>query len=225
MIPAQDPRRDPVEVAKMLAGIAVLSNDRLAVGVGVGWMKEEFEALGADFESRGRITDEWIAILRHLWDGSREGFTGTFYRFDPLGFAPRPGHIPIIVGGNSAPAMRRAARHDGWHAIRIEPEDLARRVLEVRSMVAGEDRDPDAFAVVYRGPLLSEPVRPQGPGSDGALRSAVARRLEAYHRSGVTEFISEWPEAATSERLAWMTWLVDAGLVSSKRSTRSTTSE
>jgi alkanesulfonate monooxygenase SsuD/methylene tetrahydromethanopterin reductase-like flavin-dependent oxidoreductase (luciferase family) len=134
MIPAQDPRRDPVEVAKMLAGIAVLSNDRLAVGVGVGWMKEEFEALGADFESRGRITDEWIAILRHLWDGSREGFTGTFYRFDPLGFAPRPGHIPIIVGGNSAPAMRRAARHDGWHAIRIEPEDLARRVLE------GEER-------------------------------------------------------------------------------------
>jgi probable F420-dependent oxidoreductase len=207
------PMRNPVELAKQLADIAALSSDRLAVGVGAGWMREEFETLSADFDHRGRITDEWIAILRHLWEGRRDSFAGTFYRFDPVGFEPRPGRLPIIVGGNSAPAMRRAARNDGWHALRMAPEDLAPRVVEVRAMVAAEGRDPDAFDIVYRGPLLTEPAHPPVAGADAPVREKVARHFEAYRRSGVTELIVEWPEATTSERLAWMAWLVDTGLI------------
>jgi probable F420-dependent oxidoreductase len=206
------PMRNPVEIAKLLADVAALSNDRLAVGVGAGWMREEFDTLGADFDHRGRITDEWIAIMRHLWEGRRDAFAGTFYRFDPVGFEPRPGRLPIIVGGNSAPAMRRAARNDGWHALRMAPEDLAPRVLEVRAMVAAEGRDPDRFDIVHRGPLLTDPLRPPEAGADVQLRETVARRLDAYRRSGVTELIVEWPEATTAERLAWMAWLVDTGL-------------
>lgn len=207
------PMRNPVETAKMLADIAALSGDRLSVGVGVGWMREEFEALDADFSRRGQITDEWIAILRHLWEGRSDAFDGEFYHFEPVGLAPRPGRLPILVGGNSPPALRRAARNDGWHPIRMPADAVARRVDEVRALADAEGRDPGTFDIVYRGPILPEPMPPPTPNSRRDLHTPIRRSLDAYRGAGVTEFIVEWPDATTSDRITWMTWLVESDLL------------
>src|SRR5258705_2260090 len=108
------PYRNPVLTAKALATIDVLSKGRVTLGVGVGWMREEFEALGApEFERRGAVTDEYIRIFKTLWTQSPASFAGRFYRFDALHCQPQPvqkPHPPIWGGGHSKPALRRAAR-------------------------------------------------------------------------------------------------------------------
>jgi len=107
--------RNPFLAAKAIATAAALSQDRVAVGVGVGWCREEFELAGQDFATRGRRTDEMIEVMRALWTGAYVEHTGRFYRFGRVRMLPAPGApIPIYGGGLSEPALRRAARLDGW---------------------------------------------------------------------------------------------------------------
>lgn len=117
------PLRHPVLTAKMLVTIdSFAGGNRLIVGVGAGWMREEFEALGsAPFEHRGSVSDEYIQIFRELWTKEAPEFHGKFYQFSNVHFEPKPlGVIPIWVGGNSEPALRRAARlGNGWHALSL----------------------------------------------------------------------------------------------------------
>jgi probable F420-dependent oxidoreductase len=110
------PLHDPIEVAKSTSTAAVLSGGRLALGAGVGWMKEEFDIQRIDFASRGRRTDEMIEVLRKLWTGGPVSHQGEFFRFPSVRMSPAaPGPIPIWIGGASRPALRRAARlGDGW---------------------------------------------------------------------------------------------------------------
>ncbi|HXZ86427.1 MAG TPA: TIGR03619 family F420-dependent LLM class oxidoreductase [Myxococcota bacterium] len=110
------PLHDPIEVAKSTSTAAVLSGGRLALGAGVGWMKEEFDIQRIDFASRGRRTDEMIEVLRKLWTGRPVAHQGEFFRFPAVRMSPAaPGPIPIWIGGASRPALRRAARlGDGW---------------------------------------------------------------------------------------------------------------
>ncbi len=135
------PYRNPVLTAKALATIDVLSKGRVTLGVGVGWMREEFEALGTpDFDRRGAVTDEYLRIFKTLWTESPASFSGRFYRFGPLTCSPHPvqkPHPPIWVGGHSKAALRRAARlGDGWHpvganaAVPLPPAEL--RTLPTR---------------------------------------------------------------------------------------------
>jgi probable F420-dependent oxidoreductase len=118
------PAHHPVTMAKRLATVDALSRGRLRLCIGVGWMREELEACGIDFASRGRRTDECIDVMRALWaDTEPEGasFEGEFFRFSHAHTHPkphRPGGIPIHIGGHSAPSIRRAARRgDGWHPL------------------------------------------------------------------------------------------------------------
>ena len=113
------PNRPPILAAKMLATIDVLSKGRLIVGCGVGWMREEFEALGSPpFEKRGAVANEYIRVFRELWTQDNPTFEGTYCRLANVEFAPKPvqkPHPPIWTGGESAPALRRAGRlADGW---------------------------------------------------------------------------------------------------------------
>ena len=110
------PMRNPLLAAKSIGTAAVLSGDRVSIGVGVGWMKEEFELAGQDFHTRGKRTDEMIEIMRKLWTGERVEHHGRHYDFAPVRMLPAPGApIPIYVGGLSEAALRRAARlGDGW---------------------------------------------------------------------------------------------------------------
>lgn len=183
------PMRNPVVVAKQLAGIDALARGRLSVGVGVGWMREEFEALGADFEARGEVADEWMLILRHLWRGqSSARFEGRRYRFPALAAEPRSAHlIPLLVGGNSRLAMRRAVRlGDGWHGVRLGPDELAQSVRWLEARLGEQRRSRQTFQVVLRTAVAAG-------DEEGSFRR--------YADAGVDELIVEVPEVSTDERL------------------------
>jgi probable F420-dependent oxidoreductase len=111
------PMRNPVLLAKQAACIDVMSGGRLVLGVGVGWLREEFEALGADYEHRGAVLDEWIGIARESWSGSIGPHKGAHYQIPTaMHTLPKPaGALPVLVGGMSRHALRRAgALADGW---------------------------------------------------------------------------------------------------------------
>ena len=141
------PQHSPVVAAKQIATLDHLSNGRTLLGIGVGWMKEEFDAIGVPFEDRGRRTDEYIAVMRELWTADSPTFHGEFINFDDTHCRPRPaqGSVPIIVGGDTKPAARRAGRlGDGYFPARGAPQemlDLARRTAE------DHGRDPDALEI------------------------------------------------------------------------------
>jgi probable F420-dependent oxidoreductase len=140
------PLRHPLLTAKAVATIDVLSRGRMSLGIGVGWLREEFEALGLDYAARGRATDEAIGVLRAVWNGRPASHDGPLYRFDALTVRPVPTRpVPIYVGGASAAAVRRAGTlGDGF----LPPvtthggtQDLIERVHEVRA-AAGRDGEP-----------------------------------------------------------------------------------
>lgn len=109
------PLREPFSVAKQVGTVAAQSDHRFSFGIGAGWLKEEFDLLGHPFEARGRRMDEMITILRDLWEDGEAQFDGEFFSFDRIGMFPLPGrNVPILVGGKSPAALRRAARNDGW---------------------------------------------------------------------------------------------------------------
>ncbi len=111
--------RPPVLTAKWMSSLHVLSEGRAILGVGVGWMREEFEVLGMPFDHRGARADEQLEIFDRLFGEGTPSYDGTYYSFPEIGFSPKPpgGHIPIWVGGSSAAAFRRTAVHgDGFHA-------------------------------------------------------------------------------------------------------------
>ena len=134
------PYRNPLLAAKVLATLDVLSKGRLTLGIGVGWMEEEFLALEAPpFAERGAVTNEYLQAFKELWTSDNPTFEGKYYRFSNISFLPKPvqkPHPPIWVGGQSRRAMRRAAElADGWHpvgaipAAPLEPEELAQSLV------------------------------------------------------------------------------------------------
>ena len=110
------PIRNPFLVAKAVATVAALSNNRMTLTIGVGWCEDEFALMQQDFRNRGRRADEMIEVLRLLWSGQMVSFNGRYYQFDRLEMNPAPSApVPVMVGGISEPALRRAARlADGW---------------------------------------------------------------------------------------------------------------
>lgn len=211
------PMRRPVETAKILAGIHGLSRERLILGVGAGWMREEFEALGSDYETRGSRTDEGITVLRHVWRGDETPFEGKFWSVPPLALSPKPASpIPIVIGGNSAAARRRALlRGDGWHALRLEPDVLSIHMTSMREQLGAAGKDPSAFLLITRDWLVPPQLASRGPDAVGESAAAeVDTRLNAYRTAGVDEFILEFPGlASTALRLEWLDWLSSAVLV------------
>jgi probable F420-dependent oxidoreductase len=144
------PLRNPFAVAKAVATAAVLSGDRVTLGVGAGWMREEFELLEQPFERRGRRMDEMIEVLRKLWAGGFVEHHGAFYDFDALEMSPAPGAaVPIYVGGLSDAALRRAARRaDGWISDLHTTEEIRSLVTKLRALRADSERAGEPFAVV-----------------------------------------------------------------------------
>jgi probable F420-dependent oxidoreductase len=155
------PHRPAVLAAKMLATLDVLSKGRLTVGIGAGWMKEEFEAVGTPpFEERGAVTDEYMMACKALWEQDAPHFEGKYTRFSNVVFRPKPVQepIPIWVGGESGPAMRRTARYgDAWYPIGTNPQfplDTLDRytaaVAKLGTLAEKADRDPASVALAYR---------------------------------------------------------------------------
>ena len=142
--------RNPFQVAKTVGTAAVLSRNRVALGVGAGWMRDEFELMQQPFEGRGARLDEMLEVLAGLWAGGWVEHHGEHYRFDALEMSPVPSEkIPIYVGGFSAPALRRAAtRADGWISDLHTTAVLADLIPKVRALRADSPRAGDPFDVL-----------------------------------------------------------------------------
>src|SRR6266850_6321191 len=158
------PYRNPVLTAKMLATVDVLSRGRVTVGVGVGWLREEFEALRTpDFDQRGVVSNEYLQIFKTLWTQDPADFAGQFYQFKGLRCLPHPvqkPHPPLWIGGHSRPALRRVAKYgDGWHpvganpAVPLRPHELQLVLEDLKRFVEAEGRDPETVTVSFKAPL------------------------------------------------------------------------
>ena len=196
------PHRPAVLAAKQLATIDVLSGGRVTLGIGAGWMREEFEAIDApDFDKRGKVTDEYIAAFRELWSKERPKFAGEFVKFDNIIFAPKPaqkGGIPIWVGGESGPALRRTARlGDAWYPIGSNPafplDSLARfraGVEKLRKLTAEAGRDPKSVGLAFRFPKYGAAVPDKAGDGERRLFSgspaAIAGDIKALTAVGVS---------------------------------------
>jgi len=144
------PQRNPLVLAKELATLDQLSGGRVELGLGVGWLKEEFAALGVAWERRGARNDEYIAAMRALWAGPHAEYHGEFVDFDPVTCSPRPvnGSIPVIVGGDSDAAIERAARiADGYFPGEGDAERLGGLIERVRRATEAAGRDPDGIEI------------------------------------------------------------------------------
>ena len=156
------PQRNPVVLAKELATLDVLTDGRVELGLGVGWLREEFDALGIPWERRGARNDEYVAAMRALWAGPHAEYHGDFVDFDPVTCSPRPvnGSIPIMVGGDTPVAIRRAARMaDSYFPGETDPEKLAGLIQDMRRAAEQEKRDPDKIAIhAIFGPQMADPL-------------------------------------------------------------------
>ena len=214
------PHRHPVLTAKMLATVDVLSAGRLIVGCGVGWLKEEFEAVGAPpFSERGRVTDEYIDAIKELWSKDAPSYRGTHAAFDNLLFAPKPArtpHPPIWIGGESPLALKRVVRAgDGWYPASNNPQHrldtparLAAGIAELHRIAAGAKRDPAGIDIAF---LAISPVDWTAKTTpDGERRlftgpsETMAEDAEALRRAGVRHVCLTFQTSTLAETLERM---------------------
>ena len=138
------PLRHPIAVARMATTLDVLSGGRFSFGVGAGWLEEEFEAVGADFSRRGALVRESVRAMKALWTEAEPTFRGQTWSFGPVRFEPKPvqkPHPPILVGGESEAALRRAAAvGDGWYGVRHTPESVVPQVARLHAELASAGR-------------------------------------------------------------------------------------
>lgn len=160
------PQRQPVYTAKMVADVDFLSGGRVDFGVGIGWLKEEFDNLGAEFGKRASLCDEYIDAMKALWSEGVTEFSGPTVTFTPCHFNPKPiqkPHPPIYFGGESDAALRRVARRgDGWYGFDMSPETLSARLQALDGALAAEGRDRDDITLIV-GPNR-HPVNEQSVG-------------------------------------------------------------
>jgi len=204
------PHRNPIVAAKALATLDVLSNGRVTLGVGAGWLKEEFEALDLPaFEERGAVTDEYIRAFIELWTSDDPTFEGKYVNFSNLHFLPKPVHkpnIPIWVGGESNRVIRRAARMgNAWHPLGSNPnfplstpELLKASMDRLAARTEREGRDPKDVEVVF----LVSTFDPESDGSEDISFAGppdkVAEDIRIYEALGVTNLIFDFGGVASS---------------------------
>ena len=198
------PYRNPILTAKMLATVDRLSKGRLTVGVGVGWMEEEFEALDAPpFAERGAVTDEYLRAFKELWTSANPTFDGKYCRFSGLTFLPKPvqkPHPPIWVGGQSRRAIRRAAElGDAWHpvgaipAAPLEPQELSDNVATLRRYAERAGRDPAKIEVAMKAPFYDAGIAPTGARRRfSGSPEEVLRDVHTYSEIGVSHIIFDF---------------------------------
>jgi probable F420-dependent oxidoreductase len=214
------PYRNPVLTAKVLATVDVLSRGRVTVGVGVGWLREEFAALHApDFAQRGAVSNEYLEIFKTLWTHDPADFSGRFYQFKGLRCLPQPmqkPHPPLWIGGHSRPALRRVAKYgDGWHpvganpAVPLRPHELQSALEDLKRLIEAEGRDPATVTISFKAPLYD--VAPSAETQAGLERrpfsgspEQVVEDIGTYGKLGVSELIFDFRSEALHESLERM---------------------
>ena len=210
------PYRNPILTAKMLSTLDMLSKGRLILGAGVGWMEEEFELLNTEpFAERGAVTNEYLRAFIELWTKDDPKFEGKYVNFSDITFLPKPvqkPYPPIWIGGQSKPAIRRAAQiGDCWHpvgaipAAPLEPEELAENLVLLYQYAEKAGRDPATIQISVKAPLYdaddSSGPRRRFSGSPDEVRQDV----QTYADVGVTHLIFDFRTAdpkQTEDRMA-----------------------
>lgn len=176
------PQRNPVLTAKVLASLDVLSGGRLILGVGAGWLREEFEALDMPFDQRGARTNEFVELMKVLWTQDHPRFQGRFYRLGDVAFYPKPlqkPHIPLWVGGEAEATLRRTAMlGDSYHVVDFghEPfENTVERYRRVQALTKEYGRDPGSVSFTLC--TLANFSREDVP--------TMVRRFQRYREAGV----------------------------------------
>ncbi len=169
------PQRNPVVLAKSLASIDNWSGGRVVLGAGIGWAKEEYDAVGADWQGRGRRADEYIDAMRALWRETESSYEGETVRFRDACSFPKPARasgVPILIGGESPAALRRVARTgDGWLPFNLPVEEAADTIARLKAMTREQGNDPDALRIVKI-----------------VFSNVSMDDLKRYRDAGVTEF-------------------------------------
>ncbi len=193
------PQRNPVVLAKELATLDHLTSGRVELGVGVGWLKEEFDALGVRFENRGARTDEYIAAMRSLWAEEVAEFSGPTVEFGDIASNPKPRNrrIPVTIGGHSEAAAHRAARiGDGFYPGPATLELLEKSITTMRTSAEASGRDPGSIEVsaAYPGRLFDDP-----PAAIDAMNSLGVDRLMIHAFQLARTSLQEGMERVASE--------------------------
>lgn len=199
------PLRNPVYAGKLIASLDALSGGRVTMGVGVGWLREEFDVVAApEFDHRGQVTDEWIAIWRALWaDDPVSSFDGEHYRVPPVESFPKPVQRPagrdqrwpgppIWVGGNSKAALRRVARlGDGWQGLRMNLDEFQRCLPELDEQLRAVGRSRESIAVSSRLNLRHGPAQSGDTDWDVAGDPQfAAERVRSFVKAGTRDFLA-----------------------------------
>ena len=180
------PLRNPLEVAKVTGTVAVLSGNRVILGAGAGWIREEFDVMGVDFKTRGRRFNEAIEVARKLWSGAMVDHQGEFFSFPALQMSPAPSRsVPIYIGGVSGPALRRAATlGDGWLGSGQTPDEAVEIAGRLATLRREAGRENDDFEVI--APLVVPP------------EPDVLKRVEDAGVSGTVSYPFTYTLGATS---------------------------
>ena len=209
------PHRNPLVAAKALATLDVLSKGRLVIGIGVGWMREEFEALNLPpFEERGAVTDEYIQAFKELWTSDNPIFEGKYCGFSDITFLPKPvqkPHPPIWVGGESRRAIRRAATLcDAWYPIGSnpqfpmgEPEQLAEGMRRLATYAEAAGRNAGDIGITYRTHHYE--LKDDGSGTPSGSRELftgtgdqIASDIRRYEDMGVNYLVVDFARVSSS---------------------------
>jgi probable F420-dependent oxidoreductase len=199
------PYRNPIVTAKMLATLDVLSNGRVTLGAGVGWMEEEFKAIGLDtYARRGAYSDECIRIFRELWTKDNPSFQGEFHQFSNIRCEPRPvqpGGLPIWIGGHTPQAIRRVARlGDGWQPLvqrppaDLPPAEMQEKIAQLRAFAQQAGRDPRRITLAMGSSIQFTDGAATGPRSlFTGTPAQIVDTLRRYQELGIQNFRCDFP--------------------------------
>jgi probable F420-dependent oxidoreductase len=217
------PHRNPIVTAKAIATLDTVSKGRLTVIVGAGWQADEFAALGVPYAERGRLTDEYLEVMRALWTEEEPSFEGRYVSFPPVTFLPKcvqHPHVRLMIGGNSGAALRRVLRFgSGWAPMRGSVDDLRPGVEWLRENAARYGREPSELELFTRVDVLggnldiSEARLSHGDqppeGRTTAMRHAgtVVETLAPYAREGFGEVGLAFPWKSPSDYIETLEWL------------------
>jgi probable F420-dependent oxidoreductase len=206
------PYRNPVFTARALATADYLSGGRVILGAGIGWWREEFEAVGVPFAERAARTLESLRIMKEIWTKPRVAFEGRFWRIaEAGGVRPHPAqrpHIPIWIGGHSEAALRRVvAIGDGWHPlglrppVALHPPEMAAAVRHLQDLAVAAKRDPRGITITFKGPVKLDSAAPKNRGPLTGSPAQIVEDLSAYVAAGVEHFVLDFSVPTVPEML------------------------
>jgi probable F420-dependent oxidoreductase len=191
------PMRNPILFAKETATLDQFSDGRVILGLGAGWMDDEFATLGSNFRDRGKIMDEQIKLVRELWTNSEPRFDGRFFKVSDIAFLPKPvqkNGPPIWIGGTSSAALRRVARlADGWHPVGLSPKELGKGKENLNSILKGQRKVSLSVRVPVKISPSAGTTYSLSSGEQaymiGGTREVVVQEIEAFQQAGLNHLI------------------------------------